>query len=165
MPLLGLVIAGLVVVLDAVTKLWARTYLLMQPMGSIELWEGVFRLTYVENRGAAFGMLPGKTTLFLLLTLAVCVALILFLFLDKRAKRPYWILALSFLLGGALGNGIDRAIQGYVVDLFDFYLINFAVFNVADVFLCVGIALLMLCILFDDAKKSPLKKKRKVKEA
>lgn len=154
MPVLGLVIAVLVVLLDYVTKLWASTYLVTQPGGMLELWQGVFRLTYVENRGAAFGMLQGKTVFFLILTVLVSLVILWFLFFNPRGKNPLWCLSLAFLLGGTIGNGIDRFLQGYVVDLFDFYLIHFAVFNVADSFLSIGIVLLILCILFGDRKKT-----------
>ena len=139
-------LAAGVVVLDQVTKAWLRHAL---PLGdSTPLWPGVFHITHTRNYGAAFSLLQGRTALLALAALAV----IGFIILAQRrmgARLPVSLaLALALPLGGAVGNLIDRMRLGYVTDGFDFTLINFPVFNVADSAITVGIALLLWRTLF-----------------
>lgn len=133
------------IALDQLVKWWA-VHVLMQ-VGDIPLWDGVFHLTYIENRGSAFGLFLGQRTLFMILTPLVLAAILLALWrgiIQTRVGK--WSLYLLF--GGAVGNLIDRILRGYVVDLFYFKLINFPVFNVADIFVCAGAALLFFYIQF-----------------
>ncbi len=111
------------------------------------LIEGVFHLTYVENRGAAFGILDGKGIFLILLTAAVLIALIGLLFMGKF-HHPLLLTAITLFLGGGIGNLIDRIFRHYVVDFLDFRLINFAVFNFADCCVVVGTILLFVYVLF-----------------
>ena len=111
------------------------------------LIEGVFHLTYVENRGAAFGILDGKGIFLILLTAAVLIALIVLLFMGKF-HHPLLLTAITLFLGGGIGNLIDRIFRHYVVDFLDFRLINFAVFNFADCCVVVGTILLFVYVLF-----------------
>lgn len=134
-----------IVVLDQATKLWAADVL--KQAGTIPLIRDVFHLTYAENTGAAFSLLSGGRWFFLLLTPLVLGLLIYFLASGTIGGRLGRI-AVLMLLGGALGNFIDRLRLGYVIDMFDFRLINFAVFNVADSFVTVGGGLLILWYLF-----------------
>jgi signal peptidase II len=130
-----------VVLLDQVVKAWARAAL---PLGgTLPLWPGVFHLTHTQNKGMAFSLLEGKT--FLLAAAAILVAGVIVAAQRRMGARLPLLLgcALALPLGGALGNLIDRLWQGYVTDLFDFRLINFPVFNVADSAITVGIALLV----------------------
>ncbi len=136
---------------DLLTKMLAKTHL--QEVGSIPLIENVFHLTYVENRGAAFGMLQGQRTFFVLIALVFVVAVVVFAVKYKN-KTPLVNLGVSFMTAGALGNAFDRICQGFVVDFFDFTLIDFPVFNVADVFVCVGAGLLAIFFVFYDEGKS-----------
>lgn len=134
-------IAGLLVV-DQVTK-----YLVVSSLElgqSYPLIDGVFRLTYVQNDGAAFSILQGQRWYFVVITL---IALVMMVFVRyKYYKKDKWMtLALAVLAAGALGNLIDRFLYGYVVDFFDFYLINFAVFNVADC--CIVVSLVFITIM------------------
>lgn len=112
--------------------------------------KGVFELTYVENRGAAFGMLSGWSWLFYVLT-PLSLVLIAYLLYKVSREKKYRIAQLCCLLimAGAIGNFIDRAVRGFVVDMFYFKLINFAVFNVADSYIVVGMILLAGMILFN----------------
>ena len=127
--------------LDRWVKDWSVRVL--KPAGSIPLREGVFHLTYAENQGAAFSMLHGARWLLIAVTGAVLLALIAALCARKIPKGlARW--GVYCILAGAIGNLIDRIAQGYVVDLFDFRLIHFAVFNVADVFVCTGGGLIAL---------------------
>ncbi len=139
---------------DLLTKMLAKTHL--QEIGTIPLFENVFHLTYVENRGAAFGMLQGQRTFFVLIALVFVVAVAVFAVKYKN-KTPLVNLGVSFMTAGALGNAFDRICQGFVVDFFDFTLIDFPVFNVADVFVCLGAGLLAIFFIFYDEGKNEKK--------
>lgn len=142
-----LLITAIIIIVDFITKRCVLTHL--TKVDTLSLWEDVFHLTYVENRGAAFGIMQNQKWLFIILTLAVLVV-ILYLFLKKKVKHPLMQTALSFLAGGAAGNLIDRIAYGYVVDFFDFKLINYPVFNIADIFVVVGAILFTVYIIFFD---------------
>lgn len=136
-----------IIVLDRLSKLAATAWLM--PLGSVPLWPGVFHLSYHVNTGAAFSLLSGKTFILGLISLLVSIALGFYLY-RNRSLSLLSRLGLTFILGGAIGNGIDRLFYGGVVDFFDFRLINFAVFNVADSFITVGVGLLLLGLLIFD---------------
>lgn len=125
----------LMVAIDQAVKYWASTYL--QVIGTIPVLKDIFHLTYIENYGAAFSILQDKVVLFILLTIAILCAIFI-------AIRRHIILttlgrwSLYIIAGGAIGNLIDRIIRGYVVDMFDFRAIHFPVFNIADIFVCIG---------------------------
>ncbi|MBQ3055319.1 MAG: signal peptidase II [Oscillospiraceae bacterium] len=133
-----------IVLLDQVVKYWAVEVL--QPIHSIPVIDGVLHWTYAENTGAAFSMLSGQRFFLILIPLLVC-AVLLCLLLSKRVSHPLGHWALVFLLGGAVGNLIDRVFHGFVVDFVDVRLINFAIFNVADIFVTVGAGMLILYLL------------------
>jgi signal peptidase II len=119
---------------------WVRAAL---PVGeSIRLWPGVFHLTHTQNPGMAFSLLQGQTALLSVAALVVA-AVIIGVQVKAGGRLPLLLgIALSLPLGGAIGNLIDRVRQGYVTDLFDFTLIHFPVFNVADAAITVGMGLL-----------------------
>lgn len=148
--LLYAIIALLSIAIDQIVKHWARVDLALRPGSTIPLIEGVFHLTYVENRGAAFGILQNQRWLFLVLTVAVTAAIAYILFIRKKPLPMFAGIALSFTLGGALGNFIDRLLNGYVVDVFDFRLIGFAVFNVADMCLVCSVIVLAIWLIYTD---------------
>lgn len=136
-----------IIILDQIAKYFAVTKL--QPIPTFPLIENVFHLTYRENRGAAFSMLNEKQSFLIVITSIVIIAMIFYLI--KVYKKPdYKILciAMTMVIGGAIGNLIDRVRLNYVIDFFDFNLINFAVFNTADVFIVCGAVLLSYAILF-----------------
>jgi signal peptidase II len=145
--LLFLGLAGLVVVVDQATKRLAedrleRTGLRSVPVPGVG---DILRLTYVENRGAAFGLLQDQTAFFVFVgVLVIGVIAASYRYLPRSGFRLH--LALGLQLGGAIGNLIDRVRQGYVVDFVDFgYHSNWwPVFNVADSAIVVGVALLAL---------------------
>lgn len=137
-----------VILLDRVTKMAAMAWL--APVGSIPLWDGVFHLSYHTNTGAAFSILSGKTTLLGLFSVAISIALIIYMVRYSKTLSKPSRLGLAFILGGAIGNGFDRLFYGAVVDFFDFRLIRFAIFNVADSFITVGVVLLILGFLAYD---------------
>ena len=137
----------LMIALDQIVKYWAFTSLKIQ--SSIPLIENVFHLTYVENRGAAFSLFAQFDSRWIFVSLAVGVTIAIFIVLRINYLQTglgRWSLVL--VAAGALGNAIDRVVHGFVVDLFDFRLINFPVFNVADIYVTCATILLVLVILF-----------------
>ena len=140
-----------VVILDQFTKWLAVEYLI--PIGTFPIIKDALHLTYVENPGAAFGMMQNSRWIFLLVSTVAIIAIIIYL-IKFATKNKLALLSLAFILGGGIGNMIDRVALGYVVDFIDFRLINFAVFNVADSFVCVGAALLIIYVLFIEGKEN-----------
>lgn len=124
--------------LDQLTKWWAYTHL--QPQGSISLLP-FFRLTYLENRGAAFGIMYGFTWLLSVATIGILLFLIYY-YLKQPKGKPYTYLKVCLVLMGAggAGNLIDRLFRGFVIDFFHVILgsYHFPVFNVADIFVVMG---------------------------
>ncbi len=148
-----------IIVLDFLVKLWARTDL--SQIGSIPILEGVFHLTYVENRGAAFGILQNKIWFFVIVAL-VAIPVIVYAFWKYKNRSKTLSLGLCFVLAGAVGNMIDRITLGFVVDFLDFRIIDFPVFNIADIFVCIGAGLIAIFVLFiEDKLKSYSKEAEK----
>ncbi len=135
-----------VVILDQLTKYLAVH--LLKPVETVPLIQDVLHLTYTTNRGAAFGMLADHRWIFLVIS-TVAIALIGYYLYEKQNDNPLLCSALAMILGGGVGNMIDRTLLGYVVDFVDFRLIHFAVFNIADTFVCIGCALVFLWIFID----------------
>lgn len=158
---LYLLLAALMVVADQLIKYWTVTVL--QPIGSIPLWEGVFHLTYVENTGAAFSMLEGRQGFFIVVTVASFLFMA-YLYKTGMIRGVLGNLCIAFILGGAVGNFIDRLRLGYVIDMFDFCLINFAVFNFADICITIGGALFVLLAILDYKAEVEAEKAKKLAE-
>ncbi|MBR3692432.1 MAG: signal peptidase II [Clostridia bacterium] len=118
----------------------------------LDILPGIFRLTYTRNTGGAFSAFSGASWLFHVFV-PVAVLLLLFSMLSGVVSRPLGVVSATAMIGGAIGNYIDRLVYGYVVDMFDFYLIDFAVFNLADCYITVGCVLLMICVLFFPEEK------------
>ncbi|WBW50713.1 signal peptidase II [Peptoniphilus equinus] len=114
--------------------------------------EGVLNFFYLENRGAAFGMLQNKSLLFTIVTVIVIVVLLSILFKDYKRNSLMLNTCIGLILGGSIGNFIDRIVKGYVVDFISFHIFgyDFAIFNLADTFIVVGTFLFLLMILFFD---------------
>ena len=140
----------LIIGIDQLTKYWAISYLSGQPMPVLPFLN--FRLAF--NYGAAFSFLsdPGGWTGYLFLGLALVVSMVLtrWLFLTD-AKEKYKAFALSALIGGALGNVIDRVMHGFVIDFIDFHIghWHFATFNIADSAISIGAVVLILVMFFE----------------
>jgi signal peptidase II len=146
------VVAVLGLLLDQATKLLVKqTFELEQ---TLPLWKGVFHLTYVTNPGAAFSLFAGQGGWLRWLSLAVSLGLIALVVFSPPMRRLEQV-GYGFILAGALGNGIDRFYAGEVVDFLDFRLINFPIFNIADVCINVGI----LCLLVLAFRKPPTAKR------
>lgn len=143
--------------LDQLVKWWARTDLQHRPGGEMPLIDGVFYFTYVENRGAAFGLMQNQRWLFLILMPIVAIAIVYYLFFYKKGLETILAIPLSVLLAGTLGNLTDRLFLGYVVDMFDFRLINFAVFNVADICVVCSVIFIAAWVMWTERKNSKTK--------
>jgi len=149
LPYLG--VSALVVLLDQVTKrIIDQTMTLYQ---SIDVVTGVFSLTYVRNRGAAFGILsaadlPYQATLFSIVSL-IALAAIVYYALNMPASDRLPQIALALIAGGAIGNLIDRVWLGYVIDFLDFYweAHHWPMFNIADSCISTGVGLLIVDML------------------
>ncbi len=148
----GFWLAGILgVILDQATKRWAVERLLPGP--EIRLWPGVFHLTYVENTGAAWSLFEDSGEFLKWISLGVALALVVLAIRGGIMSR--WEQAgYGLVLAGAVGNGIDRFVNGYVVDFFNFVWIRFPVFNVADVAINIGVACLLMGLLRGDSKKT-----------
>ena len=112
----------------------------------------VFHITYVRNFGAAFSMLSGYTWIISAVTAMLLIGIAVYIIV-KKPKSHTILLSLTMILAGGTGKLYDRLKFGYVRDFFDARIINFAVFNVADIFVVVGTALLAVYLLFFDGKK------------
>ncbi len=146
----SVIIIVLIIVLDRIVKMW--TVSVLSSVDTMPLIEDVFHFTYVENTGAAFSILRKHTWILILLTIVFCFALLYFVFFKKMSKWER--ITLAMVAAGGLANLYDRIIYGYVIDMFDFRLINFAVFNVADIFITCGGIAFMIIFLINDMKKS-----------
>lgn len=152
MIVIGAVIAG-VIALDQVSKILVLNLLYKE---QVEIIPGVLNFTYVENRGMAFGMLSDHRWVFMVLSV-IGIGLVGY-YLFRYAKSTLGRVALALIVGGGIGNMIDRVYLGFVVDFIDFCLFDFWVwvFNVADAAVCVGAALFVLELILEivkDAKK------------
>lgn len=134
------------VTIDQLTKLWIVKNIALHT--DLPVWNGVFHLTYTQNTGAAFSSLEGQHWLFVL----VLVGFLVFIIWEFPKKRmdfttvERWLLVAIF--AGGLGNMIDRLRLGYVVDMVEVEFMNFAVFNVADIFITCGCFLLIAHLIF-----------------
>jgi len=117
----------------------------MEPGESIPVIQDIFHFTYVQNEGAAFSMWQGQWIVLIAFpVIATGVGLVL-LFIKRKTWNRLLLISIAFICAGGIGNLIDRISIGYVVDIFDFRV--FPVFNVADIFICVGCGLMMLEVL------------------
>lgn len=145
--LAGIVSFVVLLLLDQVTKMRAVTALKNQD--PIVLIDGVFELRYLENFGAAFGILQGQRTFFVIVTIVILIVVFYIYAKMPLTKRFHALRVLLVLLAaGALGNFIDRTRQAYVVDFFYFKLIDFPIFNVADIYVTTAAIALVVFIIF-----------------
>jgi signal peptidase II len=142
---LMLVVAGLVVILDHITKLFIESQLpLNRSWAPFPAWEAFFRITHVSNTGAAFGLFPAGSDLFTII--AIVVAAIILVYNYRLPRNHIWLrIALGLQLGGALGNFVDRLRLGHVTDFLDFG--PWPVFNLADMSIVAGVVILALLML------------------
>ena len=145
-------VAILGIIFDQITK-----YIVVQNFAEIgdtlPLWTNVFHFTYVINTGAAFSFFRGQVEILRWISLVVSLVLVVFVWYAPRLALLEQ-LGYGFILAGAVGNGIDRFLFGYVVDFLDFRLINFPVFNLADVAINIGVVVLLIASFTDSSKPS-----------
>ena len=144
----NLLAAAVLIGIDQLIKYWAVQVLL--PVGAMPVLPGIVELRFVYNQGMAFSMLSGKQTFLILVTAAVLLGVAWYLFARCRGKKLLSA-ALVLVLSGGVGNLIDRALNGQVVDYINLQFMTFAVFNFADICVCVGVGLLILDILLGEA--------------
>ncbi len=154
--LLCLLVSIIGILVDQLTKWLVATTMALGE--SIPLISGVLHITYIHNRGAAFGMLADHRWVFLVISSITIVAIAVFLCVT-RIRDTLSLVSLSLILAGGIGNMIDRLALGYVIDFIDFRIINFAVFNGADSFVCVGAALFFLAAVLDMRQEARATKK------
>jgi signal peptidase II len=146
----GLVLAGLVLIVDQATKLWVL-HLLRLPYRFKRMVEltPFFDLTYTENRGVSFGLFAGGMSSRIILSVLSLVVSIFLVRWLMRITRPVTAMGAGLILGGAIGNLIDRVFYGFVVDFLDFSGLGFPyIFNVADAGINIGLALLLFDALW-----------------
>ncbi|MBQ9969520.1 MAG: signal peptidase II [Oscillospiraceae bacterium] len=143
----------ILIIADQLIKAWAFTDL--QAIGTIPLIQDVLHLTYSENRGAAFSILYGKTELLMIVN-TILIVVLLYILLSKKLTHPLAVFSTTLIVSGGIGNMIDRLIRegSFVVDYIDFRLINFAIFNFADICVVCGVALLLFYMIFIEGKES-----------
>ncbi|EFX36920.1 signal peptidase II [Streptococcus infantis] len=144
------IVAGIIaalIVLDQLVKAYVVHNI---ALGEIKSWiPNLVSLTYLQNRGAAFSMLQDQQWFFAVITLVVMAGAIWYL--HKHIEDSLWIVfGLVLIIAGGLGNFIDRIGQGFVVDMFHLDFVNFAIFNVADSYLTVGVVVLLLAMLKEE---------------
>lgn len=144
------ILTAIIIILDQVTKFAAIKHLKHQK--PIVIIEDFFQLNYVENRGAAFGILQGRRLLFLVITIIVVLVISFYLIKYYNQMTPLTRISFAMLIGGAVGNLIDRIRWGYVVDFISVKLINkydFPVFNIADICVVLSTLFIIYLVLFD----------------
>lgn len=134
----------LFLVIDIVSKLIISN--MFDVYDSVVVIKDFFNITYVQNTGAAWSMFSDKTWLILIVSLII-IGLIVWYIYKNKPKSKVEVIGYSLVLGGALGNFIDRIIYGYVIDFFDFYIFgyDYPIFNLADSFIFVGVILIIIC--------------------
>jgi signal peptidase II len=137
-----------VIILDQVSKFFIQTN--MNLNSSIPLIDGFFSITYIHNTGAAFSVLQGKTIF--LISIQMLVILIIFVYVIYKRSLLHWTLkaSLALIVGGGIGNLIDRICNGYVVDFIHFHF--WPIFNIADISVCIGCGLLIMYVFFVEGK-------------
>lgn len=137
---------------DQLTKAWA--VLNLKGAAAFPLVEPIIGLNYVENTGASWGMLKDMRLLLVILSLVTMAVLAYMLHRYYRKSKWVMVAGLTMTLAGGVGNLIDRIVRGYVVDFLEFRFIDFPVFNLADVFVCCGVALVAIHVFFFDRAES-----------
>lgn len=145
--LMGFFAILVLILIDQITKYFA--VIKLKGQNPLEIISGVFELHYLENRGAAFGILQGKKTFFIISTVIIVILLIcLYLRLPVEKRFHFMRLILILFISGAIGNFIDRSVHDYVIDFFYFKLIDFPIFNVADIYVTTAAITLLITFFF-----------------
>ena len=146
MTVICVILAALIIAADRLSKIF--TVSAAEVGGKFGEIPYLADFIYVKNTGAAFSMFSGKVSV-----LSVCIGVIVY-FIVKKPKSKLMCISLALLFSGAAGNAIDRVANGYVVDFISLKFINFPVFNIADIAITVGAALLVIYMIFFDREQS-----------
>ena len=160
--ILALVVAAVIVAVDQITKFLIATN--FDGESFVPVLGGLFNIRFVENSGAAWSILEGKTWLLVAISLVI-MAICVFMLIKKTygSKLMFW--AVSIILAGGLGNLIDRVFRGgKVVDFIEFGFVEFPVFNVADIAVCIGAGLIVLLFIIESINDYKKSKKAKLEE-
>lgn len=138
-----IILSIIFLIIDQITKILVVNSLV--PGENIEIIKNIFSIIYTNNTGAAFSILLGKR-IFLIVVAVLIIGVLLYYIKRNKIEKKIDIIALSFIIGGSLGNLIDRIIRGYVIDFISIKIgnYNFPIFNVADALIVVGVILLLL---------------------
>lgn len=157
--LVSTIIAVLLIAVDQIVKNWAAEVL---TKGEITVIENVLYFKYTENTGVAFSMFSDNRWILVGVT-ALMLIIVLAFFLSGKVTDKLEQFALSLMLAGGVGNLIDRISLGYVIDFIDVRIINFAIFNIADMCICIGAFLVVIAVYLSD-KREAEEKEEKQKE-
>ena len=149
MPFIALIIAAAVVAIDQIIKISVVNNI--KPAGTVDVIPGVFKLSYVENRGVAFGMFQDNRWIFVVLTSLMIIAIILYMFIKRPQGKLFYVLA-GLIIGGGIGNLIDRILYGYVIDYLSLSFFP-PVCNFADYCITAGAVMFVAVLLFQSGKK------------
>lgn len=152
--LISTIIAVVFIAIDQIVKNWAAEVL---TKGEIAVIKDVLYLKYTENTGVAFSMFSDNRIMLIGIT-SVMLIVVLAFFLSGKVTEKLEQFSLALMLSGGVGNLIDRISLGYVIDYIDVRIINFAIFNFADICICVGAFLLCVSVYFSDKKEQEAKK-------
>lgn len=144
MPFIALLIGAVIVAADQIIKYFVINNL--KPLGSVSVIDNLFKLTYVENRGVAFGMFNDMRWFFVVLTSVLIAAIIIFMFIKRPGGKLFYIAA-GLIIGGGIGNLIDRILYGYVIDYLSLSFFS-PVCNFADYAITIGVVLLAVYVIF-----------------
>ena len=148
--LISTVIAVVLIAIDQIVKNWAEEVL---TKGEIAVIEDVLYFKYAENTGVAFSMFSDNRWMLIGVT-SVMLIVVLAFFLSGKVTDKLEQFSLALILAGGVGNLIDRISLGYVIDFIDVRIINFAIFNIADICICVGAFLLCVAVYISDKKEA-----------
>lgn len=155
MPVIALIIAAFVALIDQIIKYSIVNNI--KPHGTVSIISGVLNITYVENRGVAFGMFTDMRWIFVALTALMIFAIIFYMF-KKRPDGKFFYIVAGLIIGGGLGNLYDRIVNGYVIDYISLSFFP-PVCNFADYCITVGVILLIFYVLFKPSRKNKKVKK------
>lgn len=161
--MISVIISLIVIIADQLSKFFVVEHL--KPVGNIPIIKGILDFSYVENRGAAFGMLSDNRVIFMAASVAI-IALLLYIIYKYRGQNKLFDISMGFILGGGVGNMIDRIRLGYVIDFVDFCAFDFWkwVFNIADSAVVVGCILAIICLILEQKTGKSIFNENTVKE-
>ena len=158
-----IIVVALLVGFDQLTKYLVLTY--VKPVDAVPVIDRIIQFRYTENTGAAFSIFSDKTWLLSIFTGVMIVAGLLYLFFGKADNKLQYA-AIILIISGGIGNLIDRLARGFVIDFIEYLFMEYAVFNVADIAICVGVGLFVLsCFLRPESKKKASKGEKDTKPA